>query len=901
MRGPFSSTLFSTQSIILISICYLTSASTYAQTDDKKDSSLLEEVTVTAERVEKSALDTAMTVSAFSSDMLEKFNMQDRDKLQLLVPGLQFGETSDQEGNGTSLRGIGTRNAGIDHGDRSVATYVDGAYTIGVYGTSPGGGFDLERVEVARGPQGTLNGRNSVAGSINYIYKKPTQEWDFDVMGQANNFSQQRLNVALGGPLNDYVSFRATGGMYTGDGYQENFGPAPDMDAPDHEFGAIQFRIQGEKFDSNIRVARVTDSGIPRSRVPLSNVNRTDPTIATLDAANPRPLFGNEPTDLVVQGVNVNYLSAIPNPSGPSDCPSYTPYFQCGDIENKVAHNRGGYEDSEADMLNLYVQYEFADNMSLRYTYADNDVQTFVYRDADYTPRVSGTTHMLASDGNVEFLDRAYSLDYQYEEESHELLFKWSPSDQLNIIAGAFMYESDISFDLVRFEYSHSWRFTDSDTEAAALGSIFGATFTDCQGYVDGVWRDAFGLATEPSGTDTFVFCPGTYDLPGQTTSDLTGRTVFGTAQQNETEAVFVNVDYQINDSWSVSGGLRWLDDTKTQDALSGFSMSTSFLTIPIVFGFFDGAVATTESWDAVVGSLTLEYRTAAENMVYGRISTGHKPGAFNFASPPVPDLPTSVKESELTNYEIGVKGTYLDGKLQLSTSAFLMQYDAMHLGAVLPLPPNLQPDPFGESPLAEYTAAIDDTDVWGLEVQYAYAFTENTSIMGFYAYTDSEIGQHADQVDGDPDAIWGFWERGDPEDPTSTLSTIYQLPNDQTGNQLPSSPEHKFAATLIHNMGLSNGSSLDFIATWAYNGSMYPSIANIERFKVPSYNRVDMSVTFTPEASNWSAMLYVNNVFDEIGLNEFRAASGFGSQTYLGSPTNHREVGVIVRWSPQF
>ena len=143
-----------------------------------EDTNYFEEIIVTAERTATNVMDTPMTVTAFTEDRLKQLGIEDRDKLQALVPGLQFGETHDQVGNGTSLRGIGTRNAGIDHGDRSVATYVDGAYTIGVYGTAPGGGFDLERIEVARGPQGTLNGRNSVAGSINYIYKKPTQEWE---------------------------------------------------------------------------------------------------------------------------------------------------------------------------------------------------------------------------------------------------------------------------------------------------------------------------------------------------------------------------------------------------------------------------------------------------------------------------------------------------------------------------------------------------------------------------------------------------------------------------------------------------------------------------------------------------------------------------------------------------
>ena len=206
----------------------LVSPVTWSESDEE---GYFEEIIVTAERTAKSVLDTPMTITAFSEDLLKQLGVQDRDKLQLLVPGLQFGETYDQVGNGTSLRGIGTRNAGIDHGDRSVATYIDGAYTIGVYGTAPGGGFDLERVEVARGPQGTLNGRNSVAGSINYIYKKPTQEWDVEIMAQANDYSQQRFNVAFGGPITDSLSFRLTGGMHSGDGYQENVGLGEDTNA----------------------------------------------------------------------------------------------------------------------------------------------------------------------------------------------------------------------------------------------------------------------------------------------------------------------------------------------------------------------------------------------------------------------------------------------------------------------------------------------------------------------------------------------------------------------------------------------------------------------------------------------------------------------------------------------
>ena len=876
-------------------------------TEEERESSggRLDEIIVSAERREKGVMDTAMTITGFNSEMLETFGIQDRDKLQILVPGLQFGESVDQEGEGTALRGIGTRNAGIDHGDRAVATYIDGAYTIGVYGVAPGGGFDLERVEVARGPQGTLNGRNSIAGSINLINRKPTQEWDAQVMMQVNDVVQQRLNLAFGGPISDSLSFRLTGGVHTGDGYQENVGSGEDAGAPDHQFLTGQLRFQTDRFDSNIRIARVTDQGVPTARVGLANQNFTDPMIPVLDPGNPTPLFGHEPPEIQVPGVNTNYLNATPLPSGSSSCPVGTPFFKCGDIENKIAANRSGFEDSEANMINFYMQYDFTDRVSLKYTYSDNDVEQFVYRDADYTTREAGTTNYLSSDGGVPYLDRAYELPYSYEEESHELLLTWNVSDRLNVIAGAFMYESEIAYDLVRYEYSHDWRFTDPDTEAAAIagfwGPIFGTTWTNCQEYVENLWGGVFMLPTEPQGTDTFVFCPGDFDLPGQTTDDLTGRTVFGTASVNKTQALFANVEYEISDKWLVSGGLRWLEDEKEQGALEGFSMSTSFLTVPIVFGFFDGAVDQVETWDNVVGQFTLEYRTDAGNMFYGRVSTGHKPGVFNFASPPVPGVPVLVEESTLINYEAGVKGSYWDGRLQLAVSPFFMVYDKMHLAAIQPLTEGFTPDPTAGSPLAEFTSAVPDTEVWGLEVEYSVAFTDRTSLVGFYAFTDSEVGEHSSVVDGDPSAEWDLYTHLDPDNPTQTTQSWYQLPSDLTGNQLPAQPNHKLAATLIHDVDLVRGSALRFVATYSYTGSMYPSIANVERNKVPSHDRVDLSMTWFSSNDEWSTMLYVNNVLDEIGLNEFRAQSGLGGQVYLGSPTNHREIGLTIRWAPGF
>ncbi|MGI9233675.1 MAG: TonB-dependent receptor [Woeseiaceae bacterium] len=866
--------------------------------DEKADSEkrLHDEIIVTAEKTEKNIMDTAMTITGFNEAMLKEFGIQDRDKLQLLVPGLQFGETHDQVGNGTSLRGIGTRNAGIDHGDRSVATYVDGAYTIGVYGVAPGGGFDLERVEVARGPQGTLNGRNSIAGSINFIYKKPTQEWDAEVMAQINDYSQQRVNVAVGGPIADNLSFRVTGGYNWGDGYQENVGLGDDMGAPEEAFAAGQLRFQTERFDTNLRVSRVEDKGIPPAQVQLANLNTTDPQIQIVGAYS----VGNQPPFVLDLEDNTNYLYATPAPSGPSSCPIGVPFQRCGDIENKVAMNRSSFEDSEADMINFYAQYDFTDNVSLRYTYADNEVHQYVFRDGDYTNRVgTAADHTASTDGGVPFIDRAYDLPYDYDEESHELLLTWNISDKMDLIVGAFTYESNVQFELTRWEYSHDFRFVDPDVAAAALDGAFGVPVSDCRSYIDNVVGGVFGLPTTDGGDGSFWYCPGDFGIPGREVGDLRAIVPFGTGSKNETQAVFANLDYEINDTWAVSGGLRWLEDDKVQppSTFAG-SFMFSFIGVPVVVGFQDGGFDQPESWDNIVGQFTLEYTTDNDNMIYGRISTGHKPGVFNFASPPVPGVPTVVEESTLINYETGVKGFYLDDRLQVAASAFYMDYDKMHLAATQELAGGFIPNPNNPTPLAEYIAAIPDSKVYGLEVEYSYAFNDRWSLVGYYAYTDSEVGPHESVVLGDPNASYELYDYIDFETGMPTQGW-YELPQDQTGNQLPSQPNHKAAMTLMHDRDLTGGSSLSFLGTWAYNGSMYPTIANVDLYEIDAYSRFDASATWTSSDQDWSAQLYVNNILDEIGLNEFIASGGFGGQVFLGSPTNHREIGLTIRWTP--
>ena len=862
---------------------------------------LHEQVIVTAQRVEENILEVPMTITAFDEDALEELVLQDKTDLQSLVPGLQFGDEMDQEGQGTVIRGIGTRIGGQTHADRAVANYIDGAYTIGVYGALPGGGFDLARIEVARGPQGTLNGRNSIAGSINYVYKKPTREWDAEVMAEVTDVSQQRVNAAIGGPLNELLSFRLTGGIHVGDGRQENIGLGGDYEKPDHRFVAPQLRLTTDRLDANVRWARVEDMGTPRSLLTLSNLNRTDPTV-TLgpqggQLADPPPGAGSVANDL--------YLYETPNPAIDANCPIGVPGFRCGDIKNKVALNFPGRQDSESESITMYAEFKLTDTLSARYSYHNSDVSMINIKDADYANRVPvgenpGTLdHTIASDCMAEdprsctpFEDTHYILPYLYDETSHELLITSNLDGPFNFLGGLFAYENTTFWDLVRVDKTRPFRFGTADEQAAAASPIFGFfPVSNCQELLTGV-IEGFGIGTaDPAQADDwdglYWYCP-----PG---AEHTETVRFFTGAASETQAAFVSGTYEIDANWSISGGLRYTEDEKSQGVGTGGGFA--LLTVGSLVGVFfpNGAVAEPQTWDRTIGNVSLEYTTDAGNLIYGRISTGYRAGGFNS---PVPGVdPPLIEEETLVNYEAGIKGLFLDSRLQLTVGVWYNDYQGFQLNGLQPPPPGLQLPSFSNTPLAEITSNIEDTKIWGVDVEFSHYLADQWRVSGFYAYQNSEIGPHSSVVWGNPYAEYGTWEYIDFESGQPATAS-YPLPVDLTGNTLPMQPKHKLAVTLSHERQVASG-SLQILGTYAYTDDQHPNIGNIPDYVIPGYGRWDAAARWTSADQRWTALLFVQNIANEIGLVEFLPISGLGSNPSLGYPTNPREFGIQVRYRP--
>ena len=204
---------------LALSAIALEPATSWSQEAAAAASDKLGEVVVTAQKREQNLQDVGTSVTAFDANSLARLGLHDVTDIAGQVPGLQF----NQYGATVTiynLRGV-SQNDFSDHQEAPVAVYADDAY-IASTGALAGSLFDLERVEVLRGPQGTLFGRNATGGLIQYISRAPTDTASGFLELSGGNFGTYDSEGAISGPLTERVSARLSFATADHDGYITN-------------------------------------------------------------------------------------------------------------------------------------------------------------------------------------------------------------------------------------------------------------------------------------------------------------------------------------------------------------------------------------------------------------------------------------------------------------------------------------------------------------------------------------------------------------------------------------------------------------------------------------------------------------------------------------------------------
>lgn len=450
--------------VVMLSTLFVTSFASAAERT-------IEEVIVTAERREASIQDTSISITAFTGEMLDDFGIRNQEDLQNFIPA-----TTIQPYDAT-IRGVG-RNFRALGGDPGVATYMNGVYSEDLLTATAATFWDVERIEVLRGPQGTLYGRNAVGGAMNILYNKPSEEFEGAVKVIGGNFgTEEYYGMINGGLIEGKLSGRFNFSLRDRDGIIKEIGPTDDVDGLGTRNFAIQ--LQFTPTDNITMDLRMNDMDIDRSfggangaglvvlnESGMASRNTTDvvpgfravdpnntlaanfsqndwfdPNAATRTFTDPitgAPVLA-QPNRL---GVDVAEFDGFRNAAasidgfGVTNSDSAALYNSCvfdGDIDGDdvcAATNGLNREEFEQQGIQFTTTWTVNESLELKYIYGHNQLSYYRTTDDDNTAS--------------QIQDRQFYVNHEASYSSHELQAFYDVSDTLTFTSGIFFYDAEI-------------------------------------------------------------------------------------------------------------------------------------------------------------------------------------------------------------------------------------------------------------------------------------------------------------------------------------------------------------------------------------------------------------------------------------------------------------------------
>ena len=530
--------------------------------DEDIDRGGIEEITVTAEKRTSTVSDTSMSITAFDSSLLEDLGMQGADDLMDQLPATTR-DTYD-----VRIRGVG-RNFRALGGDPGVATYYNGIYSpdFGI-AASENYLYDVERVEVLRGPQGTLYGRNSIGGAINYITKKPAFEAEGEIRTVLGDYGLEQYFLMSSAPITEDIAYRFTGITVEADGVQKSIGPGPDTNSLDDE--NLTFTLLWNINDDMSLQIRANDR--LSDRVINSNVlltegygpnrgtrNTTDAVYGLRGATASTPgavAFTNPITGQVGYGAPLRPgvdAAGFPwrfNPAYGSTGPDVIGTY---DVNVNNDQNCNDFPYGPPGCAANHVMFE-QEGIQSKYTWDLNERTTITYLfgkvDFNYTFNID------LDNINSDFSQYRTTVLEDVHMTTHEINVNWMIGDNIEMTSGVFMMDENRQ---QNYTLSNNVPYI---TQAANYGLL------DSSLAFIGVPASIMGILGWPSDALTPHVKVGSAPLG----STITGRwqgdplgSVYNHQNENQTDAIayFTQGTWQINDTWALTLGARYAEDEK--------------------------------------------------------------------------------------------------------------------------------------------------------------------------------------------------------------------------------------------------------------------------------------------------------------------------------------------------
>jgi iron complex outermembrane receptor protein len=575
---------------------------------------VLEEILITAEKREAKLQDVPIAVSAFTDELRDVVGIRGIEDLAAFTPGLNYSSLDR-----LSIRGIGryTNALGSDPG---VATYNDGVYTNSTTDSNKSQLF-IERVEMLRGPQGTLYGRNSMGGAINVISRRPTHdELEGEVRLIGGSYKAWDVGATLSAPITDSFRFRLTAQSANRDeGYFKN-NAGEDRYRKETFLAEVQLEADfGDAVNWWLKYSKA-DWGANNSEGSLNNV-LIDPYYSGVST----PLTGA----LVPNGQSIASANGLTNP-GVLDHYAIS--------ENTTA---SGQRDN-ADNVVMHITFDLGGS-SLKYLGGWQQSDFTLTNDYDGTSFEGSVTSVGPLNFVTPVFPQYYSLFGDYKRTySNELDWTSNFSEVHKFIFGLYQYHEE----------------TDNPVSLHAPGNA--------------------DLINSP-----FVRATPTGIAPSATlaTPSVDGRFYYAHGElETDSYAAFLQYDLQFADQWGLTLGARY-----TQDEKSGDETLRLITFFPTAGGTGAAATDTSpatntrhleDKWGAASGKVGINWTPSDTTLLYANYNRGYKSGGFNLGTLiPVP----TVEEETLDAVELGWK-TNVTQTLQLNGSVFYYMYDNMQV-----------------------------------------------------------------------------------------------------------------------------------------------------------------------------------------------------------------------------
>ncbi|WP_143870082.1 TonB-dependent receptor [Catenovulum sediminis] len=209
----------------------------------------IETIQVTAQRKLQNIQTTPLAVSALNAEKLNQFQVEDLSDIETRIPGMSMGTLNGVQPQ-IFIRGIGSNDDSAG-GDSSVAIFIDDVYINRAAGVQFNA-FDMQRIEVLRGPQGTLYGKNGVGGVIHFIRNKPSQDEEAKITAGVGNLQHRQLNALLNTSLNKNLASRSTVSIHKRDGYVKGVEDAVQFSDVDNQAANLQLTYQTGEHQLNL-------------------------------------------------------------------------------------------------------------------------------------------------------------------------------------------------------------------------------------------------------------------------------------------------------------------------------------------------------------------------------------------------------------------------------------------------------------------------------------------------------------------------------------------------------------------------------------------------------------------------------------------------------------------------